>query len=110
LTGVGPLAPLLDDPAVSDVLVNGCGSVWVERNGRLVRTEIVLTADDRLRMLARILAPLGLRIDRSSPLVDARLPDGSRVHAAVPPLAVDGPCLAIRRFAAVTVSLAELAA
>jgi pilus assembly protein CpaF len=98
ISGLGPLVPLLDDPDVSDILVNGAGPVWVERSGRLERTEIELTADDVARLLERVLAPLGLRVDRSSPLVDARLADGSRLHAVVPPLSVDGPCLAIRRF------------
>jgi pilus assembly protein CpaF len=100
VSGLGPLEPLLADPEVTDVCVNGGGAVWVERAGRLERTRLVLPADAVLRLIERIVAPLGLRVDRSSPLVDARLPDGSRVHAVVPPLAVDGPCLTIRRFGA----------
>ncbi|HUP85362.1 MAG TPA: CpaF family protein [Acidimicrobiales bacterium] len=103
--GLGPLEPLLADPLVSDVLVNGCGSVWIERRGMLMQTGIEMSAADTERMIERIVAPLGLRADRSSPLVDARLPDGSRVHAVVPPLAVDGPCLTIRRFSARPVPL-----
>ena len=98
--GLGPLDPLVVDPAVSDVLVNGNGDVWVERHGRLERTGLALPPQVVESLIERIVAPLGLRADRSSPLVDARLPDGSRVHAVVPPLAVDGPCLTIRRFAA----------
>ena len=105
VSGLGPLEPLLADAAVTDVCVNGGGAVWVERSGRLERTGLVLGASDVLRLIERIVAPLGLRVDRSSPLVDARLPDGSRVHAVVPPLAVDGPCLTIRRFGAVTLPL-----
>lgn len=97
--GFGVLAPLLADPAVSDVLVNGPGPVWIERNGRLERTDVTIDSDrDVLRLIERALAPLGLRVDASAPWVDARLPDGSRLHASIPPIAVDGPCLAIRRF------------
>jgi pilus assembly protein CpaF len=96
--GLGPLEPLLADPSVTEVMVNGPGAVWVERAGRLVRTPVVVDSDTIDRLIARIVAPLGLRVDRSSPLVDARLPDGSRVNAVIPPLAVDGPCLTIRRF------------
>jgi pilus assembly protein CpaF len=107
--GLGPLEPLVRDPSVSDVLVNGDGAVWIERAGRLERTAIVLRSDEVLHLIERIVAPLGLRADRSSPCVDARLPDGSRVHAVVPPLAVDGPCLAIRRFGATAVPLAAFA-
>jgi pilus assembly protein CpaF len=105
--GLGSLSPLLDDPQVSDVLVNGSGAVWVERTGRLQRTGLHLGPDEVLRLLERILAPLGLRVDRSSPIVDARLADGSRVSAVVPPLAVDGPCVAIRRFVVARRPLAE---
>jgi pilus assembly protein CpaF len=108
--GLGPLQPLLSDPLVSDVLVNGDGrSVWIERAGRLMETGIVLSGTEVQRLIERIVAPLGLRADRSSPLVDARLPDGSRVHAVVPPLAVDGPCLTIRRFSARTEPLTSFA-
>lgn len=109
ISGLGPLAALLDDPGVSDILVNGSGPVWVERSGSLAQTEIELSADDVGRLLERVLAPLGLRVDRSSPFVDARLADGSRLHAVVPPLAVDGPCLAIRRFGVAALTLDELA-
>ncbi len=105
--GLGPLEPLLDDDAVSDVLVNGGGRVYVERDGRLRPAEITLDDATVHHLLQRILAPLGLRADRRSPLVDARLPDGSRLNAVLPPLAVDGPCLAIRRFRARQVGLEE---
>jgi pilus assembly protein CpaF len=108
LTGLGPLQPLLDDAAVSEVMVNGPGPVWVERDGTLCRTTLVLDGATIEHLIERVVAPLGLRIDRSSPLVDARLPDGSRVHAVVPPLAVDGACLTIRRFTPRVVSLDEL--
>jgi pilus assembly protein CpaF len=103
--GWGVLADYLADPTVSEVLVNGGTTVWVERRGQLSRVDVAIDADEVGRILERVLAPLGRRLDRSSPLVDARLPDGSRVHAVIPPLAVDGPCVSIRRFAARTLPL-----
>lgn len=103
--GLGPLEPLLADPTVSEVMANGAGPVWVERGGRLAVTDVVLDESTVGHLIERVVAPLGLRIDRSSPLVDARLPDGSRVNAVIPPLAIDGPCLTIRRFAARPVDL-----
>jgi pilus assembly protein CpaF len=97
--GLGPLEPLLRDPAVDEVMVNGPGAVWVERRGRLERVEIGFASEADLRhAIERIVAPLGRRVDEASPLVDARLPDGSRVSVVVPPLALDGPVLTIRRF------------
>ena len=97
--GLGPLEPLMNDPAVTDILVNHAHEVYVERHGRLELTDVVF-ADDRhlMRVIQRIVAPLGRRIDESSPMVDARLPDGSRVNALVPPLSLNGPALSIRRF------------
>jgi pilus assembly protein CpaF len=103
--GLGPIQPLLADPAVSDVLVNGPGPVWVERVGRLERTGVVLDADAIRLLIERTVAPLGLRADRTTPIVDARLDDGSRVHVVLPPLAVDGPVVTIRRFGATAVPL-----
>lgn len=98
-TGLGPLEPLLADPAVDEVMVNGGGSVYVERGGRLeVAGAAFAGADELMHAIERILAPLGRRVDEASPLCDARLPDGSRVNVVIPPLAVDGPCLTIRRF------------
>ena len=105
-TGLGPLEPLLADPAVSEVMVSGPGRVWVERAGALERVAIDLDGAAIEHLIERVVGPLGLRADRSSPMVDARLPDGSRVHAVVPPVAVDGPCLTIRRFTAEAVPLA----
>ncbi len=97
--GVGPLAPLLADPAVSDILVNGPYKVFVERYGRLEATEVRFRDDEHLvRIIGRIAARIGRRIDESSPMVDARLPDGSRVNATLPPITIDGPTLSIRRF------------
>jgi pilus assembly protein CpaF len=99
--GLGPLEELLADPAVEEVMVNGPGRVYVERAGRLERTEVSFSSEQALRdAIERILAPLGRRVDELSPMVDARLEDGSRVNAIVPPLAVDGPSLSIRRFSA----------
>ncbi|PTR29705.1 CpaF family protein [Pseudomonas sp. GV085] len=98
--GLGPLEPLLADHSVSDILVNGHASVYVERFGKLQRTDVRFR-DDRhlLNIIDRIVSSLGRRIDESSPLVDARLKDGSRVNAIIPPLAIDGPSMSIRRFA-----------
>ena len=100
MSGLGPLQPLLADPDVTEVMVNGPDRVWVERRGRLERVPMALDGPTIEHLIEKVVAPLGLRIDRSSPLVDARLPDGSRVNAVVPPLAVDGPCLTVRRFGA----------
>lgn len=98
--GLGPLEALLRDPTISDVLVDGAGDVHVERIGRLEPTGIAMTPGEVVAAVGRVITPLGLRLDRASPTVDARLPDGSRLHAVVPPVAVDGPIVAIRRFTA----------
>ena len=105
VVGLGALEPLLDDPTVTEVMINGPGRAYVERAGRLVAVPTTLDATEILRIVERILAPIGLRLDRSSPMVDARLPDGSRLHAVLAPLAIDGPCLTIRRFGALAVPL-----
>src|SRR4051794_15299957 len=97
--GLGPLEPLLADPAVDEVMVNGTAPVWVERAGRLEPTDVAFADEAQLRhAIERVLAPLGRRVDEAAPLCDARLPDGSRVNVVLPPLAVDGPVLTIRRF------------
>ena len=99
--GLGPLEDLLADPAVEEVMVNGPGTVYVERHGRLEPTEVAFADEEELRhTIERILAPLGRRVDELSPMVDARLADGSRVNVVVPPLAIDGPAVSIRRFGA----------
>jgi pilus assembly protein CpaF len=99
--GLGPLEVLLADPAVEEVMVNGPGCVYVERRGRLEATEVAFESEEELRnTIERILAPLGRRVDELSPMVDARLADGSRVNVVIPPLAIDGPSLSIRRFGA----------
>ncbi len=107
--GLGPLEPLLQDPSVSDILVNGSDNIFVEREGKLVRT-IARFRDDvhLMRIIEKIVSAVGRRIDESSPMVDARLLDGSRVNAVVPPLAIDGPLLSIRRFPADPLMVADL--
>ncbi len=109
LVGMGPVEPLLRQPDVADVLVNGDGTVWIERNGRLESSTVRFAgAGAVLAAVERMIAPLGLRLDRASPAVDARLPDGSRLHAVIPPVSVDGPVVAIRRFTQAVQSLDEL--
>jgi len=109
LTGLGPLEPLLEDATVSEIMVNGPGNVYVERRGRLTRTEVVFDDDAHLRrIIERILAPLGRRADEASPLCDGRLADGSRINVILPPLAVHGPVLTIRKFARQPLTVADL--
>ncbi len=99
LFGLGPLEPFLDDPTISDILVNGAQDVYIERAGLLEKTDVRFTDDEHLmRIIERIVSRVGRRVDESSPMVDARLSDGSRVNAIIPPLALDGPILSIRRF------------
>ena len=107
--GLGPLEVLLADEAVEEVMVNGPGRVYVERRGLLEATEVCFESEEELRnAIERILAPLGRRVDELSPMVDARLADGSRVNVVIPPLAIDGPALSIRRFGATRPGPAEL--
>jgi pilus assembly protein CpaF len=107
--GLGPLDALLADPGVTEVMVNAGREVWVERAGALLRAPLALRPGEAEQLLERIIAPLGLRCDRTVPVVDARLADGSRVHAVVAPVAVDGTCLTIRRFGVRAVPLAAFA-
>ena len=109
LIGLGLLQSLLDDPDVSDVLVNGPGDVWVERGGRLERSGLVVDRGHIDRSIERLVAPLGQQADRSHPVVDGRLADGTRVTVVLPPLAVDGPLVAIRRHAARALPLDTMA-
>lgn len=98
-TGYGPIQPLLEDPEISEVMVNGPKKVFVEKNGRLVKSGVTFDDDDHvMRIIDRIILPLGRRVDADSPTVDARLPDGSRVNAVIRPVAIDGPCITIRKF------------
>ena len=107
--GLGPLEPLLADPTVTDILVNGPDDIWVDRGGALSRVEARFVGDaDLYAAVERVIAPLGLRVDRASPMVDGRLSDGSRIHVVVPPAAVDHPIIAIRRFTQAVSSLDEL--
>src|SRR5260221_12012173 len=110
LFGLGPLEALLRDPDISDILVNRFDQVYIERNGRLEETDIVFK-DNRhlLRIIERIVNSVGRRIDESSPMVDARLKDGSRVNAIIPPLALEGPVLSIRRFRTARLAAQDLA-
>ncbi|UZW55445.1 CpaF family protein [Sphingobium sp. JS3065] len=109
LLGLGPLEPLLKDHSITDILVNGHKVVFVERNGRLVETATRFKDEKHLlRIIQKIVAAVGRRIDEASPFVDARLADGSRVNAVVPPLAIDGSLLSIRKFAKVPISMARL--
>ena len=101
LFGLGPLEPLLADQTISDILVNSYSNIYIERRGKLEKTAISFKDDEHLmRVIERIVSTVGRRIDEAQPMVDARLPDGSRVNAIIPPLAIDGPTLSIRRFGA----------
>jgi pilus assembly protein CpaF len=107
--GLGPLEPLMKDHTISDILVNTYKSVYIERNGLLERTAASFRSDQHLMsIIDRIVSAVGRRIDESSPMVDARLADGSRVNAIIPPLAIDGPCLSIRRFGRDPLTATEL--
>ncbi len=107
--GFGPLEILLKDPTISDIMINGPKKVFVEKKGRIVRSEVVFRDNQHLlQIIDRIVSKVGRRIDETSPMVDARLPDGSRLNAVIPPLAIDGPSLSIRRFGANPLSLEDL--
>ncbi len=109
MLGFGPIEPLLNDPSVSDILVNTFNQIYVERRGRLELTPITFNDNAHLlKVIEKIVSRIGRRIDESSPMVDARLPDGSRVNAIIPPLAIDGPILSIRRFSVKPLSMADL--
>ncbi|HLE26890.1 MAG TPA: CpaF family protein, partial [Anaerolineales bacterium] len=100
ILGYGPLEPLLEDDSITEVMVNGPNAVYIERAGQLEKTEVVFENDDHLmRIIDRIVSPIGRRVDEASPMVDARLPTGFRVNATIPPLTLDGPALTIRKFA-----------
>ncbi|ASQ90254.1 pilus assembly protein CpaF [Prosthecochloris sp. GSB1] len=109
IMGLGPLEPLLADPAISEIMVNGSQNVYVEKSGRIHLTDICFGDDAHLmKIIDKIVSRVGRRIDESSPMADARLPDGSRVNAIIPPLALDGPVLTIRRFAVVPLQMQDL--
>ena len=107
--GLGPLQPLLADPTISDILVNNSNIVYLERRGKLERASIRFSDDEHLmRIIDRIVSRIGRRVDESSPMVDARLSDGSRVNVIIPPLSLDGPCVSIRRFGTDPLTEADL--
>ncbi len=109
ILGFGPLEHLLHEPTISDILVNGCNSVFVERFGKLEKTPITFKSDAYLlKIIDRMVSQVGRRIDESNPLIDARLKDGSRINAVIPPVAIDGPSLSIRRFSADKIQLQDL--
>lgn len=109
LLGFGPIQPLLDDPNISEVMVNGPKSVYIERNGKLTLSDVQFEDDDAvLRIIDKIILPLGRHIDSDNPTVDARLPDGSRVNAIIPPVAIDGPSITIRKFMKDKLSMDQL--
>jgi pilus assembly protein CpaF len=108
-TGFGPIQPLLDDPDVSEIMVNGPKKVFIEKGGKLIKSGVTFDDDDHvMRIIDRIILPLGRRVDADSPTVDARLPDGSRVNAVIRPVAIDGPCITIRKFKKDKLSIEKL--
>jgi pilus assembly protein CpaF len=109
LTGFGPIQPLLDDPEISEVMVNGPKKVFIEKNGKLMKSAVTFEDDDHvLRIIDRIILPLGRRVDADTPTVDARLPDGSRVNAVIRPVSIDGPSITIRKFKKDKLSIQQL--
>ncbi len=109
ILGLGPIEPLLADPLVTEVMVNGAKNVYVERKGKLTRVNLVFESDEHvMRIIERIVAPLGRRIDEASPYVDARLADGSRVNAVIPPISLVGPVLTIRKFFKIPLTVEQL--
>lgn len=109
IMGFGPLDPLLRDDTITEIMVNGPRRVYIERKGKLIRTEVTFQNNEHvMRILERIVAPLGRRLDESSPMVDARLPDGSRVNAVIPPIALNGPTITIRKFSKKPLQIEDL--
>lgn len=109
ISGLGPVEDLINDPSISEIMINGRDSIYIEKNGQLIRTARNFSSDEMiLAMIDRILAPLGKRIDISSPSVDARLNDGSRMHAIIPPLSLQGPVVTIRKFALTKLHIDDL--
>jgi pilus assembly protein CpaF len=109
ILGYGPLQPLLDDDTITEVMVNGAKNIYIERAGKIIRIPMAFESDEHvMRIIDRIVAPLGRRIDESSPYVDARLPDGSRVNAIIPPISLVGPVLTVRKFARNPITLEQL--
>jgi pilus assembly protein CpaF len=109
ILGLGPLEPFLADPTITEIMVNGAKNIYIERDGKVLRTNAIFESDEHLmRIIEKIVAPLGRRIDESSPYVDARLPDGSRVNAVIPPISLVGPTLTIRKFFKIPLTVERL--
>src|SRR5438105_6003169 len=109
IIGFGPIEPLLQDSSVSEVMVNGPDQIYIEQKGKIVLTDIKFDNDEHVRrIIDRIVSPLGRHVDESSPICDARLPDGSRVNIVIPPISLVGPCITIRNFSAVPLTVADL--
>ena len=109
LVGYGPIQPLLDDPTISEIMVNGPGMIYIEREGELIETDLKFEDEAHvMRVIDRIVYPIGRRVDRDHPTVDARLPDGSRVNIVIPPSAIDGPCITIRKFLQTRMTMDDL--
>lgn len=109
ILGLGPLQPLLEDGSITEIMVNGPKNIYVERKGKIHRVPVTFESNDHvMRIIDRIVAPLGRRIDESSPYVDARLPDGSRVNAVIPPISLVGPTLTIRKFSKNPITVEQL--
>ena len=109
ILGFGPLQPLLEDESITEIMVNGPKNIYVERKGKIVRVPVTFEGNDHvMRIIDRIVAPLGRRIDEASPFVDARLPDGSRVNAVIPPISLVGPVLTIRKFSKTPITIEQL--
>ena len=109
ILGFGPLQPFLEDDTITEVMVNGAKNIYIERAGKIHRVPVTFESDDHvMRIIDRIVAPLGRRIDESSPYVDARLPDGSRVNAVIPPISLVGPVLTIRKFFKIPITVEQL--
>jgi pilus assembly protein CpaF len=109
ILGFGPLQPLLEDETITEIMVNGAKNIYIERGGKLYKVPVAFESNDHvMRIIDRIVAPLGRRIDESSPYVDARLPDGSRVNAVIPPISLIGPVLTIRKFAKTPITVDQL--
>ncbi|MCJ7626301.1 MAG: Flp pilus assembly complex ATPase component TadA, partial [Anaerolineaceae bacterium] len=109
ILGLGPIQKLLEDDSITEVMVNGAKNIYIERAGKISRVPVSFESDEHLkRIIDRIVAPLGRRIDEASPYVDARLPDGSRVNAVIPPISLIGPVVTIRKFFATPISIEQL--
>jgi pilus assembly protein CpaF len=109
ILGFGPLQPLLEDESITEIMVNGAKNIYVERKGKILRVPLTFESNEHvMRIIERIVAPMGRRVDESSPYVDARLPDGSRVNAVIPPISLVGPVLTIRKFARIPITIEQL--